>query len=131
MAISQNTQIKTLIKLGLIKESQIETWNKKIARAAAKAQRDEALNSCISQIKSVLKDEAHKEIQYFSVKPAAHSKGFLEFFEADRGLVLKALSKLVKDGYMKKIGLKMNDEGELQVMEPNQVNAFQIRYMRA
>ncbi len=131
MAISQNTQIKTLIKLGLIKESQIETWNNKIARAEAKAQRDEALNSCISQIKSVLEDEAHKEIQYFSVKPAAHSKGFLEFFEADRGLVLKALSKLVKDGYMKKIGLKMNDEGELQVMEPSQVNAFQIRYMRA
>ena len=131
MAISQNTQIKTLIKLGLIKESQIETWNNKIARAEAKLQRDEALNSCISQIKSVLEDEAHSAIQYFSVKPAAHSKGFLEFFEADRGLVLKALSKLVKDGYMKKIGLKMNDEGELQVMEPNQVNAFQIRYMRA
>jgi len=131
MAISQNTQIKTLIKLGLIEESQIETWNNKIARAEAKAQRDEALNSCISQIKTVLEDEAHKEIQYFSVKPAAHSKGFLEFFEADRGLVLKALSKLVKDGYMKKIGLKMNDEGELQVLEPSQVNAFQIRYMRA
>ena len=131
MAISQNTQIKTLIKLGLIEDSQIETWNKKIARAEAKLQRDEALNSCISQIKTVLEDEAHKEIQYFSVKPAAHSKGFLEFFEADRGLVLKALSKLVKDGYMKKIGLKMNDEGELQVMEPSQVNAFQIRYMRA
>ena len=131
MAISQNTQIKTLIKLGLIKESQIETWNNKIARAEAKLQRDEALNSCISQIKSVLEDEAHSSIQYFSVKPAAHSKGFLEFFEADRGLVLKALSKLVKDGYMKKVGLKMNDEGELQVMEPNQVNAFQIRYMRS
>ena len=131
MAISQNTQIKTLIKLGLIEESQIETWNKKILRAESKAQRDEALNSCISQIKTVLEDEAHKEIQYFSVKPAAHSKGFLEFFEADRGLVLKALSKLVKSGYMKKIGLKMNDEGELQVLEPSQVNAFQIRYMRA
>ena len=131
MAISQNTQIKTLIKLGLIEASQIETWNKKIARAEAKLQRDEALNSCISQIKAVLEDEAHKEIQYFSIKPASHSKGFLEFFEADRGLVLKALSKLVKDGYMKKIGLKTNDEGELQVMEPSQVNAFQIRYMRA
>ena len=131
MAISQNTQIKTLIKLGLINESQIETWNKKIARAEAKSQRDEELNSCISQIKAVLEDEAHKEIQYFSVKPAAHSKGFLEFFEADRSLVLKALSKLVKAGYMKKIGLKMNDEGELQVLEPSQVNAFQIRYMRA
>lgn len=131
MAISQNTQIKTLIKLGLIKESQLETWNNKIARAEAKSKRDEELNSCITQIKSVLEDEAHSAIQYFSVKPAAHSKGFLEFFEADRGLVLKALSKLVKDGYMKKIGLKMNEEGELQVMEPNQVNAFQIRYMRA
>ena len=131
MAISQNTQIKTLIKLGLIKESQLETWNNKIARAEAKSKRDEELNSCINQIKSVLEDEAHSAIQYFSVKPAAHSKGFLEFFEADRGLVLKALSKLVKDGYMKKIGLKMNEEGELQVMEPNQVNAFQIRYTRA
>ena len=131
MAISQNTQIKTLIKLGLIEASQIETWNKKIDRAEAKALRDQALNSCISQIKTVLEDEAHKEIKYFSVKPAAHSKGFLEFFEADRGLVLKALSKLVKNGYMKKVGLKMNDEGELQVMEPSQVNAFQIRYMRS
>jgi len=34
-------------------------------------------------------------------------------------------------GTIKKIGLKTNDEGELQVFEPSQVNAFQIRYMRA
>ena len=131
MAITQNSQIKTLIKLGLIDESQVETWNKKIERLEAKQARDKELNSCISQIKSVLEEEANSGILYFSVKPAAHSKGFLEFFEADRSLVLKALSKLVKDGYMKKVGLKMNDEGELQVLETSQVNAFQIRYMRA
>jgi len=131
MAISQNTQIKTLIKLGLIEESQIETWNNKIARAEAKAQRDEALNSCISQIKTVLEDEAHKEIQYFSVKPAAHSKGFLEFFEADRGLVLKALSKMTAAGSIKKVGVTRDEEGNVKVVEPSQVNAFQIRYMRA
>tara|TARA_B100000900_G_C20360463_1_gene626130 strand:- start:239 stop:634 length:396 start_codon:yes stop_codon:yes gene_type:complete len=131
MAISQNSQIKTLIKLGLIDESQVETWNKKIERLEAKQARDKELNSCISQIKSVLEEEANSGILYFSVKPASHSKGFLEFFEADRSLVLKALSKLVKDGYMKKVGLKMNDEGELQVLETSQVNAFQIRYMRA
>ena len=131
MAISQNTQIKTLIKLGLIKESQLETWNKKIDRAEAKAAKDKELNSCITQITEILADEAHAGIQYFSVKPAAHSKGFLEFFEADRGLVLKALSKMTAAGTIKKIGLKTNDEGELQVFESSQVNAFQIRYMRA
>lgn len=131
MAISQNTQIKTLIKLGLIKESQLETWNKKIDRAEAKAAKDKELNSCITQITEILADEAHAGIQYFSVKPAAHSKGFLEFFEADRGLVLKALSKMTAAGTIKKIGLKTNDEGELQVFETSQVNAFQIRYMRA
>lgn len=131
MAISQNTQIKTLIKLGLIKESQLETWNKKIDRAEAKAAKDKELNSCITQITEILADEAHAGIQYFSVKPAAHSKGFLEFFEADRGLVLKALSKMTAAGTVKKVGLKMNPEGELQVFETSQVNAFQIRYMRA
>lgn len=131
MAISQNTQIKTLIKLGLIKESQLETWNKKIDQAEAKAAKDKELNSCITQITDILADEAHAGIQYFSVKPAAHSKGFLEFFEADRGLVLKALSKMTAAGTIKKIGLKTNDEGELQVFETSQVNAFQIRYMRA
>ena len=131
MAISQNSQIKTLIKFGLIDEAQLGKWNKKLERLEAKAKRDEELNSCITQITQILTDEAHSAIQYFSVKPAAHSKGFLEFFEADRGLVLKALSKMSAAGTIKKIGLKTNDEGELQVFEPSQVNAFQIRYMRS
>ena len=131
MAISQNSQIKTLIKFGLIEEAQLEKWNKKLERLEAKAKRDEELNSCITQITQILTDEAHASIKYFSVKQAAHSKGFLEFFEADRGLVLKALSKMAAAGTVKKIGLKTNDEGELQVFETSQVNAFQIRYMRA
>ncbi len=131
MTISQNSQIKTLIKHGLINESQLEKWNKKLERIEAKSKREAELNSCITQITQILTDEAHASIQYFSVKPAAHSKGFLEFFEADRGLVLKALSKMAAAGTIKKIGLKTNDEGELQVFEPSQVNAFQIRYMRA
>ena len=131
MAINENTQIKTLIKLGLIEESQIETWNKKIERQEARAAAQKELESCIDQISQVLNDEAHKEIQFFSVKPAPHSKGFLEFFEADRGLVLKALSKMTKAGKIKKVGITRNEEGEIKVVESSQVNAFQIRYMRA
>ena len=131
MTISQNTQIKTLIKLGLINKSQIETWNKKIERQEARAAAQKELESCIDQISEVLNSEAHKEVQFFSVKPAPHSKGFLEFFEADRGLVLKALSKMTKAGKIKKVGITRNEEGEVKVVEPNQVNAFQIRYMRA
>ena len=131
MTISQNTQIKTLIKLGLINKSQIETWNKKIERQEARAAAQKELESCIDQISEVLNSEAHKEVQFFSVKPAPHSKGFLEFFEADRGLVLKALSKMTKAGKIKKVGITRNEEGEVKVVEPTQVNAFQIRYMRA
>jgi len=67
MAINENTQIKTLIKLGLIEESQIETWNKKVERAEARALSQKELTSCIDQISQVLNDEAHKEIQFFSV----------------------------------------------------------------
>ena len=131
MAISQNTQIKTLIKLGLIKESQIETWNKKIERTEARAAAQKELEACIDQISEVLSSEAHKGIQFFSVKPAPHSKGFLEFFEADRGLVLKALSKMTKAGKVKKVGITRDEEGNVKVVEPSQVNAFQIRYTRA
>jgi len=131
MTISQNTQIKTLIKLGLINKSQIETWNKKIERQEARAAAQKELESCIDQISEVLNSEAHKEVQFFLVKPAPHSKGFLEFFEADRGLVLKALSKMTKAGKIKKVGITRNEEGEVKVVEPTQVNAFQIRYMRA
>lgn len=131
MAINENTQIKTLIKLGLIKESQIESWNKKIEKDEARSASQKELTSCIDQISQVLNDEAHKEIQFFSVKPAPHSKGFLEFFEADRGLVLKALSKMTEAGTIKKVGITRDEEGNVQVVEASQVNAFQVRYMRA
>jgi len=38
---------------------------------------------------------------------------------------------MTKAGKIKKVGITRNEEGEIKVVESSQVNAFQIRYMRA
>ena len=126
--ISDKTQLGELIKLGLISEADIEKFNKKLKRRADSRARKALLEGTKSAIKALVQSDVHSGNKYWSVKPAAHSLGFLTYIEADRGIVLKALTKLTEEGYLTKIGLKTVD-GKLTELTPKQVNAFQIRYV--
>ena len=126
--ISDKTQLGELIKLGLISEADIEKFNKKLKRRAEDRERKALLEGTKSAIKALVQSDVHSGNKYWSVKPAAHSLGFLTYIEADRGIVLKALTKLTEEGYLTKIGLKTVD-GKLTELTPKQVNAFQIRYI--
>jgi len=126
--ITNQSSLQELIDLGLLKEADIKKFNGKLQRAADSQARKALLEGTKSAIKALVESDVHSGNKYWSVKPAAHSLGFLTYIEADRGIVLKALTKLTEEGYLTKIGLKTVD-GKLTELTPKQVNAFQIRYI--
>ena len=126
--ITNQSSLQELIDLGLLKEADIKKFNGKLQRAADSQARKALLEGTKSAIKALVQSDVHSGNKYWSVKPAAHSLGFLTYIEADRGIVLKALTKLTEEGYLTKIGLKTVD-GKLTELTPKQVNAFQIRYI--
>jgi len=77
-------------------------------------------------IVALLESDVQAEAKYFSVKKTSNSVGFMDFVEADRATVLKALSLLVSQDKIRKIGLVGGEE-----KLATEVNAFQIRYTRA
>ena len=126
--ITNQSSLQELIDLGLLKEADIKKFNGKLQRAADSQARKALLEGTKSAIKALVESDVHAGNKYWSVKPAAHSLGFMTYIEADRGIVLKALTKLTEEGYLTKIGLKTVD-GKLTELTPKQVNAFQIRYI--
>ncbi len=128
MSITSKTTLQELINLGLFSEADIEKFNKKLKRAADSQARKALVDGTVSAIKALVQSEVHNGNKYWSVKTAAHSLGFMSYIEADRGIVLKALTQLTEEGYLTKIGLKTVD-GKLTELTPKQVNAFQIRYV--
>ena len=106
MTISNKTTLQELIKLGLFSEADIEKFNKKLQRAADSQARKALVDGTMSAIKALVQSEVHNGNKYWSVKTAAHSLGFMSYIQADRGIVLKALTKLTEEGYLTKIGLK-------------------------
>ena len=126
--ITNQSSLQELIDLGLLKEADIKKFNGKLQRAADSQARKALLEGTKSAIKALVQSDVHAGNKYWSVKTAAHSLGFLTYIEADRGIVLKALTKLTEEGYLTKIGLKTVD-GKLTELTPKQVNAFQIRYI--
>jgi len=128
MTISNQTTFQELIKLGIFSEADIEKFNKKLAREADKAAKKALVSGTMSAIKALVASEAHEGNRYWSVKPAAHSLGFMSYIETDRGTILKALTKLTEEGYLTKVGLKKVD-GKLTELDKTQVNAFQLRYI--
>ena len=128
MTITTKTTLQELIELGLFKEADIQKLNNKITRGADRAARQALVQGTMSAIKALVASEAHEGNRYWSVKPAAHSLGFMTYIEADRGTILKALTKLTKEGFLTKVGLKKVD-GKLTELETTQVNAFQLRYI--
>ena len=126
MTINNNTTIETLRSLGLVSDSQIEKWNKRVAREEARNQSKKLVQGTADAIISLLESDVQAETKYFSVKKTGNSVGFMDFVETDRATVLKALTLLVSQDKIKKIGLVGGEE-----KLPSEVNAFQIRYTRA
>ena len=128
MTISNYTNselINELVARGVLKEDFADKEAKRVARAAAKAERDQALNTAKAGILEVLSDAALSENKYFSVKKTGNSVGFMDHVEGERSIILKALTQLVADGQVRKTGLVGGVE-----KPTSEVNAFQIRYAR-
>jgi len=128
MTISNQTTLQELIDLGLFSAADVEKLNNKITRGADRAAKKALVEGTMSAIKALVESEAHDGNRYWSVKPAAHSLGFMSYIETDRGTILKALTKLTEEGYLTKVGLKKVD-GKLTELDRTQVNAFQLRYI--
>ena len=126
MAIETTTTIETLINLGLVSDAQLEQWNKKLARLEARAESQRRIQAAADSIMTLLSSETQSENKYFSVKKTSNSVGFMDFVEADRATVLKALTQLASEDKIRKTGLVGGEEKPV-----SEVNAFQIRYARA
>jgi len=128
MTISNQTTFQELIDLELFSAADIEKLNKKLAREADRAAKKALVSGTMSAIKALVASDAHGGNCYWSVKKTANSLGFMTYIEADRGTILKALTKLTEEGFLTKIGLKKVD-GKLTELDKTQVNAFQLRYI--
>jgi|TARA_R110000803_G_scaffold106982_1_gene175086 hypothetical protein len=126
MTITNETTIETLITLGLISSDQIESWNKRATKLEARQASRQLVQGTSEIIMELLNSDLQSDTRFFSVKTTSNSVGFMSFVETDRATVLKALTLLVKQDKIKKVGVV---GGEVKL--PTDVNAFQIRYMRA
>lgn len=118
---STSTQalISQLLSRGVLTQNEADKFNKRAARAAEQAAKAEALNAVASNIMSFIADST----DYFTVKSTANSTGVLAAAEADRSTTLKAITQLVSQGQLVKVGLVGGEEKPVA-----DVNAFQIRY---
>ena len=118
---STSTQalISQLLSRGVLTQNEADKFNKRAARAAEQAAKAEALNAVASNIMSFIGDST----DYFTVKSTANSTGVLAAAEADRSTTLKAITQLVSQGQLVKVGLVGGEEKPVA-----DVNAFQIRY---
>ena len=118
--------IETLFTNNIINYDTRASLIKRVERLAAKEESRKLVQGTADAIIALLESELQTETKYFSVKKTQNSVGFMDFVETDRATVLKALTLLVSQDKIKKIGLV---GGEVKL--PSEVNAFQIRYMRS
>ena len=126
MTINNQTTIQELLDQGLFTEDQVIKLRARAARNERRAQSQQLVQGTADAIMALLSSEVQAEAKYFSVKKTQNSVGFMDFVETDRATVLKALTLLVSQDKIKKIGLVGGEE-----KLPSEVNAFQIRYTRA
>ena len=118
--------IETLFTNNIINYDTRASLIKRVERLEAKEESRKLVQGTADAIVALLESEVQTETKYFSVKKTSNSVGFMDFVETDRATVLKALTLLVSQDKIKKIGLV---GGEVKL--PTEVNAFQIRYMRS
>ena len=132
LSITTKTTLAQLIDMGLVTSSQINKWNNKIERDAKRKAKKAQIAGIKDVITNLIGSELFAESRYWSVRQSNNSKGFIEYMDGvERHHVLEALSELVADGVLKKIGLKKDADGKYQELDPSTVNAFQIRYIKA
>ena len=132
LSITPKTTLAQLIDMGLVTSSQINKWNNKIERDAKRKAKKAQIAGIKDVITNLIGSELFAESKYWSVRQSNNSKGFIEYMDGvERHHVLEALSQLVADGVLKKIGLKKDADGKYQELDPSTVNAFQIRYIKA
>ena len=132
LSITPKTTLAQLIEMGLVSSNQINKWNNKIERDAKRKAKKTQIAGIKDVITNLIGSELFAESKYWSVRQSNNSKGFIEYMDGvERHYVLEALSQLVDDGVLKKIGLKKDADGKYQELDPSTVNAFQIRYIKA
>ena len=132
LSITPKTTLAQLIDMGLVTSSQINKWNNKIERDAKRKAKKAQIAGIKDVITNLIGSELFAESKYWSVRQSNNSKGCIEYMDGvERHHVLEALSELVADGVLKKIGLKKDADGKYQELDPSTVNAFQIRYIKA
>jgi hypothetical protein len=132
LSITPKTTLAQLIDMGLVSSNQINKWNNKIERDAKRKAKKAQIAGIKDVITNLIGSELFAESKYWSVRQSNNSKGFIEYMDGvERHHVLEALSQLVADGILKKIGLKKDADGKYQELDPSTVNAFQIRYIKA
>ena len=132
LSITPETTLAQLIDMGLVTSSQINKWNNKIQRNAKRQAKKAQIAGIKDVITNLIGSELFAESKYWSVRQSNNSKGFIDYMDGvERHHVLEALSQLVDDGVLKKVGLKKDADGKYQELDPSTVNAFQIRYIKA
>tara|TARA_B100000963_G_C22609591_1_gene664218 strand:- start:1447 stop:1857 length:411 start_codon:yes stop_codon:yes gene_type:complete len=132
LSITSKTTLAQLIEMGLVSSNQINKWNNKIERDSKRKAKKAQIAGIKDVITNLIGSELFAESKYWSVRQSNNSKGFIEYMDGvERHHVLEALSQLVADGVLKKIGLKKDADGKYQELDPSTVNAFQIRYIKA
>ena len=118
--------IETLFTNNIINYDTRASLIKRVERLEAKEESRKLVQGTADAIVALLESEVQTETKYFSVKKTQNSVGFMDFVMTDRATVLKALTLLVSQDKIRKIGLV----GGVEKL-PSEVNAFQIRYMRS
>ena len=132
LSITPKTTLAQLIDMGLVTSTQINKWNNKIERDSKRNAKKAQIAGIKDVITNLIGSELFAESKYWSVRQSNNSKGFIEYMDGvERHHVLEALSQLVADGVLKKVGLKKDADGKYQELDPSTVNAFQIRYIKA
>ena len=132
LSITPETTLSQLIDMGLVGSNQINKWNNKIERDSKRNAKKAQISGIKDVITNLIGSELFAESKYWSVRQSNNSKGFIDYMDGvERHHVLEALSQLVTDGVLKKVGLKKDADGKYQELDPSTVNAFQIRYIKA
>jgi len=132
LSITPKTTLSQLIDMGLVGSNQINKWNNKLERNSKRNAKKAQISGIKDVITNLIGSELFAESRYWSVRQSNNSKGFIEYMDGvERHHVLEALSQLVTDGVLKKVGLKKDADGKYQELDPSTVNAFQIRYIKA
>ncbi len=132
LSITPKTTLSQLIDMGLVGSNQINKWNNKLERNSKRNAKKAQISGIKDVITNLIGSELFAESKYWSVRQSNNSKGFIDYMDGvERHHVLEALSQLVADGVLKKVGLKKDADGKYQELDPSTVNAFQIRYIKA